>query len=64
MKISDSELADYIIDHKKMEIMREMAKKMPNSNLVYIIKCIDETWAKEMKGLKPPKKKRKFVTKF
>jgi len=63
MEISDDEFIEYFVDHKKMEIMREVAKKMPNSNLVYIITCIDETWEKEMKKLKPPKKK-SFVTKF
>lgn len=66
MEISDDDVVDYIIDHKKMEIMREIAKKMPESNLVYIIKCIDETWAKEIKKFQLPKKKKKnkFVTKF
>jgi len=64
MEISDDELMAYIIDHKKMKIMREIAKKIPDSNLVYIVKCIDETWEKEMKKLMPPKKKSKFVTKF
>ncbi len=64
MEISDDEVIEYFVDHQKMEIMREIAKKMPDSNLVYIIKCIDETWDKEMKKLKPPKKKSAFVTKF
>ena len=64
MEISEDEFAEYFVDHKKMEIMREVAKKMPGSNLVYIITYIDKTWAKEMKKLKPPKKKDAFVTKF
>lgn len=64
MEISDDEFIEYFVDHKKMEIMREVAKKMPESNLVFIITYIDETWEKEMKKLKPPKKKSKFVTKF
>ena len=64
MDISDDDRLAEFIDHQKMKIMREVAKKMPNSNLVYIIKCIDETWDKEMKKLKPPKKKSAFVTKF
>ena len=52
MEISDDEFIKYFIDHKKMKIMRQVAKKMPGSNLVYIITCIDETWDKEMKNLK------------
>ena len=66
MEISDDEFTEYFVDHKKMEIMRGVAKKMPGSNLEYIIKYIDETWEKEIKKLKPPKKKKKsnFVTKF
>ena len=54
----------YYIDHQKMEIMRGVAKDLPDNSLVYFIKIIDEKWEKEMKGLKPPRKKRKFVTKF
>lgn len=64
MEISDEEFVEYFVDHKKMEIMREVAKKMPESSLVFIITYIDETWEKEMKKLKPPKKKDAFVTKF
>ena len=59
MEISDEKYIEYFVDHKKMEIMREVAKKMPESNLVFIITYIDEKWEKEMKKLKPPKKKKK-----
>lgn len=64
MEISEEEFVEYFVDHKKMTIMREIAKKMPDSNLVYIITYMDKIWAKEMKKLEPPKKKSKFVTKF
>jgi len=66
MEISEEEFTEYFVDHKKMEIMREVAKKMPGSDLLHIITCIDEKWTKEIKKLKPPKKKKKsnFVTKF
>jgi len=66
VEFSEEEFVEYFIDYKKMKVLREMAKKMPGSNLEYIIKTVDETWSKEIQKLKPPKKKKKsnFVTKF
>jgi len=57
-------LSEYLEDHKKMWVLREVAKEMPNGVLEDILKMLDKSWDKEMQHLQPPKKKDAFVTKF
>jgi len=66
MDISDEEFAEFVVDHLKMKVLREVAKKDsdPNGMLDWLLKTVDEIWEKEMKELKPPKKNVAFVTKF
>ncbi len=63
MEISDDNCIEFLEDYKKMKVLREMAKKMPGSNLEYILKTVDEIWDEEIQKLQPPKNK-SFVTKF
>ena len=57
-------LEDCSESYIKMRVLREVAKKIPDSNLIFILKTLDKVWDEEIKKLKPPKKKSKFVTKF
>lgn len=57
-------MSEYLEDHKKMWVLREVAKEMPDGILVVILKMLDKAWDKEMQQLEPPKNKVTFVTKF
>jgi len=47
-----------------MQILRDVAKEMPNSQLAFTLKSVDRQWDEIIKPLYPPKKKKSFVTKF
>jgi len=53
----------YLEDHKKMRVLRIMAKDDPDGIVNFVLKTIDEFWDEEIQKLKPPKKAA-FVTKF
>jgi len=57
-------MSEYLEDHIKMKVLREVSKDMPNGILEEILKMLDKGYEKEFKNLKPPKKKVAFVTKF
>ena len=57
-------MSEYLEDYKKMQVLREVAKGWPNSHLEHILESLDRQWDEIIKELKPPRKKRKFVTKF
>jgi len=52
------------IEYRKMRILREVAKNMPDSQLAFTLKSVDRQWDEIIKPLQPPKKKKSFVTKF
>lgn len=54
---------DMFEDYEKMQILRGVAKKFPDSQIHGILKYLDRKWDEEIKNLQPPKKK-SFVTKF
>lgn len=56
-------MSEYLEEHTKLSIIREIAKKLPNGQLSYILKTVDEIWDREIKKFLRPKKK-SFVTKF
>ncbi len=56
-------MSDYFVDYSKMQVLRKMATKTPNSQLAFIIKTLDETWDEEIQKITTAKKAR-FVTKF
>lgn len=55
-------MSKYLEDYAKMQVLRKVAKKMPNGTLEDILKRIDNTWDEKVEKLIPPKKG--FVTKF
>ena len=57
-------MSEYLEDHIKMKVLREVSKDMPNGILEDILKMLDKGYEKEFKNLQPPKKKSAFVTKF
>ena len=57
-------IEDMFDDYEKMQILRNVAKTIPGSQLYEAIKSLDRQWDKHIKNLQPPKKKKSFVTKF
>ena len=57
-------MSEYLEDHIKMKVLREVAKDIPNGILEDILKMLDKGYEKEFRELIPPKKKVPFVTKF
>jgi len=57
-------MSEYLEDHIKMKVLREVAKDIPDGILLGILKMLDKGYEKEFQELTPPKKKSAFVTKF
>ena len=57
-------IKDMFEDYEKMQILRRVAKKFPDSQLQGLIKYLDRKWDELILTKKLSKKKKAFVTKF